>query len=285
MGACAGVTSPSLRVLRLIHFVTFALYALGFGLWLRLLAGGARTKGATLPSVVVGLAVATHALALGSFWVRYGELPLVGPGAAFSSLAFVGGVTLLLLIPARQVARVGVALLPFILICQGTALLLGVKPSGQILAFQGVGFVLHVTFAFLGYQALALSAAAGSLYLIQHREIKAKRMSRFFHFIPPLATLDLLGKVGVGIGFVSISLALTFAWAWTLQNPGVLSLGDPKVIWALLSWGVFGVVLMLRRGSSQREYRSAQASVIGFSVIFGSYLVLRLFVDGTGFLR
>jgi len=268
----------------LIHALTFALYALGFGLWLRLLAAGARRSGSALASATVGLAVGTHAFALVSFWMRHGELPLVGPGAAFSSLAFVGGVTLLLLIPAQQVARVGVALLPFILICQGTALLLGVKPSGQILAFQGVGFVLHVTFAFLGYQALALSAAAGSLYLIQHREIKAKRMSHFFHFIPPLATLDLLGKIGVWIGFVSLSLALGFAWAWTLQNPGVLALSDPKVIWALLSWGVFAVVLLLRRGSAQREYRSALAAVVGFSVIFGSYLVLRLFLDGARFL-
>lgn len=268
----------------MIHVVTFALYALGFALWLRLLASGARSQDTRLASATVGLAVGIHAAALVSFWVRYSELPLVGPGAAFSSLAFVGGVTLILLIPAKQVARVGVALLPFILICQGTALLLGIRPSGQILAFQGVGFVLHVTFAFLGYQALALSAAAGSLYLIQHREIKAKRMSRFFHFIPPLATLDLLGKIGVWIGFVALSLALGFAWGWTLQNPGVLSFSDPKVVWALLSWGVFAVVLLLRRGSSQREYRSAMAAVIGFSVIFGSYLVLRLFVDGARFL-
>jgi ABC-type uncharacterized transport system permease subunit len=100
----------------------------------------------------------------------------------------------------RQVARVGVALLPFIVVCLGVALLVGIRPSEEALAFQGAGFVLHVTFAFLGYQGLALASAAGGLYLVQHHELKAKRMGRFFHFIPPWPPWTSWGRSGSGWG-------------------------------------------------------------------------------------
>ncbi|TVP44315.1 MAG: hypothetical protein EA350_12105 [Gemmatimonadales bacterium] len=268
----------------MIHLLAFFLYLGAFLLWIRFLVSGARGDGPNLASGVVGLAVVAHAVALGSFWAEHGELPLAGPGAALSTLAFVGGLALLALLPVRQVSRVGVALLPFITVCQGIALLVGIQPSDQALAFQGAGFILHVTFAFLGYQGLALASSAGFLYLIQHHELKAKRMGRFFHFIPPLATLDLLGQIGVWVGFVALSLALGFGWAWTVQHPEVIALSDPKVLWAILSWVVFAAVLLLRRGRGRREYRSALASVVGFSLVLGSYLVVRLTSPGSGFL-
>jgi ABC-type uncharacterized transport system permease subunit len=267
-----------------IHFLAFGLYLGALLLWVRFLVSGARGDGPTLASGVVAVGVLVHAVALGSFWARYGELPLAGPGAALSTLAFVGGLALLALLPMRQVARVGVALLPFIVVCLGVALLVGIRPSEEALAFQGAGFVLHVTFAFLGYQGLALASAAGFLYLVQHHELKAKRMGRFFHFIPPLATLDLLGQIGIWVGFVALTLALGFGWAWTVQHPDVVSLGDPKVVWAVLSWAIFAGVLLLRRGKGRREYRSALASVVGFSLVLGSYLVVRLTSPGGGFL-
>lgn len=266
----------------MIHLLAFLLYATGLVLWIRFLVSGARGDGPTAASAVVAGAVVLHAIALGSFWARFDELPLAGPGAALSSLAFVGGLALLALLPLRQVDRVGVALLPFITACLGIALLVGIRPSDQALAFQGAGFILHVTFAFLGYQGLALASSAGVLYLIQHHELKAKRMGRFFHFIPPLATLDLLGQVGVWVGFVALTLALAFGWAWTVQHPGVLTLSDPKVLWAILSWLVFAVVLVVRRGKGRREYRSALASVVGFSVVLGSFLVIRLTAPAAG---
>jgi ABC-type uncharacterized transport system permease subunit len=267
-----------------MHGLAFVLYLGALLLWIRFLLSGGRGDGPTPASVVLGLAVAAHAAALGAFWARHGELPLAGPGAALSTLAFVGGLALLLLIPLKMVSRVGAALLPFITVCLGVALLVGIQPASQAPVFQGPGFVLHVTFAFLGYQGLALASAAGFLYLVQHQQLKSKRMGPFFHFIPPLATLDLLGVIGVWVGFVSLSLSLGFAWSWSVQNPGVVQLGDPKVVWALLSWAVFAAVLLLRRGQGRREHRGALASVVGFSLVLGSYLVLRLTSTGSGFL-
>lgn len=266
----------------MIHFLAFILYLCALALWVRFLIAGSRGGGSTLASATGGLAVFVHAAAVVSYWFQFGELPLVGPGAALSSLAFVGGLALVATIPLREAARVAIALLPFITVCLGVGLVLGITPSPMSLDFQGAGFVLHVVLAFFGYQGLALSGAAGILYLIQHHELKAKRLGRFFRFIPPLATLDRLGRFGVWGGFAALSAALAFGWVWTAANPGALGLGDPKVIWAVLSWGIFAGVILARRGSGRREYRGAMAAVVGFAIVIGSYLMLRITVGGEG---
>lgn len=266
----------------MIHLLALLLYVGARGFWIRFLLDGSRTEGPTLAPVLAGLAVVTHAVALGDYWLQFGELPLVGPGAALSSLAFVGGLGLLATLPLRDASRVGIALLPFIIVCLGVALALGIQPSPLAIDFQGTGFVLHVTLAFFGYQGLALAFAAGILYLVQHHELKAKRLGRVAHFIPPLSTLDMLGRVGLWVGFASLSLALAFGWAWSVQNRGLLPFDDPKILWSVLSWFIFLGIIVARRGRGRREYRGAVASVAGFALVIGSYLVLRLTAGGDG---
>jgi HemX protein len=265
-----------------IHLSAFLLYLGAFALWILLLWRGARGRWGRVASVATGLAVLMHGGALLHFWRTHGELPLVGPGAALSSLAFVGGLALIAVLPLREAARVALALLPFILLLQAVALALGIEPSPLALDFQGAGFVLHVTLAFLGYQGLALAFAAGMLYLVQHHELKEKRFGKVFAFIPPLATLERIGRVGLWIGFVALTLALAVGWAWTVQNRGSLEFSDPKVLWAVLSWFVFLGILGARMGRGSTEYRSALAAVVGFAVVIGTYLALRMTAGGSG---
>src|SRR5690606_29137070 len=136
---------------------------------------------------------------------------------------------------------------------------LGIEPASAPLDFQGVGFVLHVALAILGLQGLAVASAAGLLYLVQHHELKEKRLGRLFVFLPALATLERVGRIGLRAGFVALSLSLVVGWAWTVQNRGSLEFGDPKVVWAVLSWFVFLGIFLARRGKGSSEYRGALA--------------------------
>jgi HemX protein len=265
-----------------IHLSALVFYIAAFGLWVYALIRGPRGQTPVLAAGLTAVAVALHAMALVDFWLTYGELPLVGLGAVFSSLAFVGGLVLLALLPLRDAARIALGFLPFIIVLQGGALILGIGPSPLILDFRGAGFVLHVALAFVGLQGLAVAFAAGLLYLMQHHELKMKRLGRLFVFIPPLATLEKVGRVGLLVGFVSLTLALLVGWAWTVQNRGSLEFGDPKVLWAMLSWLVFVGIFAARRGKGRSEYRSALAAVIGFGIVIGAYLALRVTAGGTG---
>jgi ABC-type uncharacterized transport system permease subunit len=265
-----------------IHLLPFLLYLFAFGLWVRCLLAGLRGRAVRAATIVTTLAVASHAFALVAFWMRYDELPLVGPGAALSSLALVGGLGVVIIQGVREASRLALALLPFILVVQGVAIVVGIRPSPMALDFQGTGFILHVTLAFLGYQGLAVAFAAGILYLIQHHELKEKRLGRFFEFIPPLAILDRLGRVGLWAGFLCLTLALAFGWWWTVENRGSLQMSDPKVLWAILSWLVFVGILLVRVAPGRNDYRGAVAAVVGFCLVVGSYVVFRLTLGGSG---
>lgn len=266
----------------MIHLSAFVFYLGALVPWIYLLVRGAQGHTILLASGLTGVAVALHAMALVDFWLTFGELPLGGLAPALSSLAFVGGLALVAMLLMREVARLALGLLPFVLVLQGAALALGIEPTPGDLDFQGAGFVLHVALAFLGLQGLAVSSAAGVLYVVQHHELKVKRLGRLFQFIPPLATLERVGRIGLSVGFVSLSLALVLGWAWTVQNRGSLEIEDPKVLWAVMSWMVFLGIFAARRGKGRSEYRSALAAVIGFGIVIGTYLALRITAGGSG---
>ena len=268
----------------MIHLSAFLFYIGAFVLWVILLVRGSRGAAALVASALTGAAVALHGLALVDYWRTYQELPLEGMGAALSSLAFVGGLALVAVLPLKDVGRVAIVLLPVVLVLQGAAVGFGVQPAAVPSGtdFQGAGFVVHVALAFLGIQGLALAFAAGVLYLVQHHELKEKRLGRLFVFIPALATLERVGRIGLWVGFVSLSLALVVGWAWTVQNRGSLEFSDPKVIWAVLSWIVFVGIFGARWTRGGTEYRGALAQVVGFGVVIGTYVALRITIGGAG---
>lgn len=264
----------------MIHGAALILYLTAFFLWVRFLWMGSR--GRPVGAMMVALAgVAVHGAALTIFSVRHGELPLVGAGPAFSSMAFVGGLLLAVVLPLRDLARVGIVILPVIVLLQGAGVAAGVRPVPATPRFEGAGFILHVLLAFVGYQGLVLAFAAGLLYLIQFHVLKKKRLGRAFHFIPSLEVLDRLGRVAVWLGFGALTLSLATGWAWTMAFRGSLEMDDPKVIWAVVSWGVLAVVLLARRAGVRPGHRGALAAVVGFVAVACLYVVLRV-TTGTG---
>ncbi len=268
----------------MISFVALLLYIGSLVLWFRALYGGPEEGSSKQAAWFTATAVAVHAVALGLFISEYGELPLVGLGPALSSLALIMGLLLVSTLALGEVARVGIAFLPVIVVVQGAALALGIEPSGAAPDFQGFWFAAHVTLAFAAYGGAALAFAAGLLYLIQFRTLKDKRLGPAFRFIPPLPTLGRVIVISLVAGFSNLTVALVVGLAWTVRFRGVVPIDDPKVIWAAFTWVVMGVSIVVTATGPRRGWRGAIAAVVGFGIIVGSYLALRLSVGGGGLL-
>jgi HemX protein len=222
--------------------------------------------------------MALHGIGLIAFTAIYAELPLVGLAPSLCTLAFLIALFLFTTTLASDSRPVGLVLMPLVAVLLAVALVLGIAPAGQPLAFRGVWFSLHVILAFIGYAGLALAFAAGMLYLLQFRELKDKRLGRVFRFFPALPVLDGLGRRGIAIGFPALTLALLLGWAWTVRFQRTFAIMNPQVIWGMLTWLVFAVVLLVRRQRRPGvERRAATATVIGFAVVVASYLALRVF--------
>jgi HemX protein len=226
-------------------------------------------------------AVVLHGAGLVAFTARYAELPLVGLAPSLATLAFLIAVFLFAATIAAESRPVGLVLVPLVALLLAVALVLGVAPTGQPMAFRGLWFSLHVLLAFVGYAGLTLAFAAGLLYLLQFRELKGKRLGRVFRFFPSLPVLDTMGRRGLAVGFPALTLALLLAWAWTVRFHRTLAVTDPQVIWGILTWMAFAVVFALRAVQGPAtERRAAAASVAGFVVVVVAYLVLRVFMAG-----
>jgi HemX protein len=269
----------------ILFALALVLYLGASGAFAASFAGGRGLAPRTGSAMTAG-AVILHGFGLIAFTATYGELPLVGLAPSVGTLAFLIALFLVTTRLTTDSRSLGIVLVPLIAVLLAIALVLGIAPEGQPMAFRGVWFSLHVLLAFVGYAGLAVSFAAGLLYLLQFRELKTKHLGRVFRFFPALPTLDRLGGLGVAVGFPALTLALLLGWAWTVRFQQTFAAGNPQVIWGVLTWFALGAVLALRsvRGPNT-ERRAAVATVAGFVVVVVSYLVLRvLLADGRVFL-
>jgi len=258
-----------------IQLIAVVFYVAALLLWLRAFLTGTRGRAVRVPGAVAAVGVAVHFLSLAFYTYRWGELPLVGLAPSLSTLSFLIGLALVATLFLGEASRVGVLLLPLMVLLQGVATMLGVRPAAADLDFRGAWFAFHVMLGLAGVGGMALAGASGALYLVQFRELKSKRLGKLFQFLPPLATLDRLGRIGVVFAFTTLTLAILLGWAWTLDSRQTLAGGSPQTIWAVFMWAVILAVLVVRARSASAERRSAVASLVGFGLIAASYLVLR----------
>ncbi|MEE2669442.1 MAG: cytochrome c biogenesis protein CcsA [Gemmatimonadota bacterium] len=263
------------------HVVALLLYIGSLILWFRSLFTGGR--GTAIAFGLASAGVLVHIVALARFTADYRQLPFEGLGPSLSTLALIIGVGLIATIGLGEGRRVGIVLVPVVIVLEAVAVSLGLRPSSQALDFQGAWFGLHVALAFVGLGGFAVAFASGILYLVQLHELNLKRMGRLFRFTPPLTTLDRLVRVALVTGFTTFTLALSLGWLWTISFRQSFDQSNPKVLWSLMIWAIFVVALVVRVGGGLKERRSAVASAIGFPVIVIVYLGLRMVSSAHGF--
>lgn len=231
---------------------------------------------------VTAAGAAVHVAALAAYGVQWQQLPLAGIGPVLSSLGLLIAIGSVAIAKTGRAGPTGLVLVPCAALLTGAALAFGVKPLAQAADFAGVWFALHVVLAAIGYVGLTIAFAAGSMYLLQFRELKNKHFGAVFRFFPPLDTLDRLGGRALTAGFVALTLALLVGWGWTARSAHSMGPGNPQVIWGVVTWLVFAAALLSRTRGSHRGYRGALSSVLGFVVVVIAFLVLRLQLGGGG---
>ncbi len=238
-------------------------------------AGRTSLLRAGIPIVAIGAVL--HAAGLIAYTHAFGEMPLVGLAPSLSTISFIITVFVLLSAVAQDARSIALLVLPVVAVLLTIAFLLAVVPTGQPMAFRGPWFALHVLFAFAAYGGLTVSAAAGVLYLLQFRELKGKHLGRVFRFLPPLPTLDRIGRAGLLVGFPSLTVAVIVGWGWTVLFGQTAPSEGAQVIWAVVTWSVFALMVAARAMSpSGRERRAALVSVMGFVIVVVAYIVLRM---------
>jgi len=141
-------------------------------------------------------------------------------------------------------------------------------------------FPVHITFAFLGNAAFALSFGAGLMYLIQDRMLKSKRFTGIYRLLPSLDMLDKINYTCLSFGFPLMTLGIISGAFWGNSVWGSYWSWNPKETWALITWLVYAVLLHGRMSAGWRGKKAAIFAIIGFMLLLFSFLGVSLLLHG-----
>src|SRR2546430_17395899 len=254
-----------------LHLAALGLYGLSAALALAPFAG-LRAVSRRWTLGVAGLGAGIHAIGVA-------QLSLVGTGPALSVLAWC---LILLQIGSELLLRAAAVALftaPLAGGLVGLALLLGLAPGAQPSAGRNMWFILHVTLSVLGLALLALAFISAALYLLQFRELKAKRFGQVFRLFPPLERLDRLNHVALMIAFPTVTLGVLLGYGVRYAGGGPVDAA--QVVWGTLTWMVLGWAVSVRVVRDWAGRRAAFASIAGFAAVLLVYLALKLAEPGT----
>ncbi len=130
--------------------------------------------------------------------------------------------------------------------------------------------VVHVALVLVGLAALVVNFGGALMYLLQERQLKAKRTGTVLYRLPPLETLDRLtvGTLTVAFPFLTAGLLLGVlsagrAWASVLAF-------DPLALFSIVMWVIYTGTLLGRVLGRWRGRRAAYYSIAGFCVMLAT---------------
>lgn len=257
-----------------LHLVALVLYALATAFALAPFMGFRPAHRAlTIALPCAGAAVQVVAVS---------QLTLIGLGPALSMLALC--LVLLQLASERLLRGSAVSFFtgPLATGLVGLAIVSGLTPGTETAASRNAWFVLHVALSVLGLALMALAFIAAALYLLQFRELKARRFGQVFQLFPPLERLDQLNRFALVAGFPALTLGVLLALGYSARFSGGLHAAQAQVVWGIFTWVVLGWAVWVRVVRHWAGRRAAVASIAGFSAVLLVYVALKLAQPGAG---
>lgn len=145
---------------------------------------------------------------------------------------------------------------------------LGLKP--YTFPSEGVRnswLVAHIAALLAAYAALGFSLLASVLYLVQERRLKTKFIRTedahwaALEWLPPLDTLERIAHAMLLFGFPCMTVGLILGAVLVQETSlGAAYFLDPKVVASYAMWGVYILLLFLRRTAGLRGRRAAYLS-------------------------
>ncbi|PYV15317.1 MAG: c-type cytochrome biogenesis protein CcsB [Acidobacteria bacterium] len=242
---------------------TVALYALGL---LQSLFGFYRKRQVfvNVALALVGLGFATHTAFLVELGLERRHFPITSLSESLCFLAWSITLTFIIAYFRYRINVLGAFVLPFVSSLMVFSQLLWEENQSIPPLLRSRWLYLHTTVAFLAYAAFFLTFVSGVLYLIQEKELKAKRF-RFFYFrLPALEVCDELLRRSLFAGFTLMSLTIVTGALWAQQAWGRFWSWDPKETASLITWAIYLVLVNYRLSAGWRGRRAAYISIVGF---------------------
>jgi ABC-type transport system involved in cytochrome c biogenesis permease subunit len=239
---------------------------------------------AATAALLVGALVHTFVIGMQTMEVRH--VPFANPSRAVSTFVWLLTLSYLYLELTTDERAMGVFILPVVVCLQIIpAVFPGMEYADPVL--DSPWFGLHVASLLFAYASFALAGVLGITYMLQFKEIKKKHLGYFYTRLPSLQVLDVMNSRAVAIGWLFLTLGVIVGAVWTMQarplapadpNLRAMSLDDPKIFVAMLTWAIYSFSVVARRTLGWTGRRAAWLSALGFAFAMLNFLPIKYFV-------
>jgi ABC-type uncharacterized transport system permease subunit len=228
---------------------------------------------------LIALGVVAHLVGLAAAAFELGQLPFIGLGPALSVAGLLLAMSLLAAEVLADETTLTLVAAPLAALCTAAANLIGITPVAGPEGLAGAWLLAHIALSFGGIAAYGTAAAAGAMYLAEHRELKSRRFGSVFRLFPPLQTLDRVNHLAVLAGWLGLTLGVALA---TLYSVTYRQLNVGQVVWGATAWLAISAIAIGRLTGGLGARRAALVSSISFVGVVALYLAARLVVAEPG---
>lgn len=236
-----------------------------------------------LATGLLGGGLLAHTFLIGMQTVQAGHAPLVGTTAAVSAFVWLLGLSYLYLELTSDERSLGV-FVAVLLVVLGVIPALDATVSERPPVLRSPLFTVHVLSMLFAYASFALASVIGVTYVLLFNEIKAKHLGFFYARLPPLRVLDVMNGRAVTVGWVFLTAGVAIGGFWATQVQGspdpraqAMSVMDPKILVAILSWMLYSFALVARRTLGWNGRRAAWLSAVGFVIVLLNFVPVGYF--------
>jgi len=265
-------------MIHVAHFIAISCYAAAAALAAAPLARPMRAPvSGVLGVLAAGVIAHGAAIVLLSRAAGAGALSGLGPSLSFAG--FTVALALLLVEAAAREVSLTLLAAPLAAVAATAGNIAGMQPVMDPGGARAVWLFLHIVLAFVGLAAYATAAAAGTMYLVAHRDLKSRRFGAVFRSFPPLSTLDRVNHVAAMGGFLVLTLGIGLAAAYSIAYRSVVM---TQLVWGFAAWLGIAVLALGRLAGRLPPKRAAELSSVTFGLVLVLYVVFRLTAENRG---
>ena len=239
-----------------------------------------------IATTLLVFAALSHTFVIGMQTMEVGHVPYANPSRMVSTFVWLLALSYLYLEITTDERAMGVFIMPILIGLQTIPVVSpGVERMDPVL--DSPWFWVHVSSLLFAYASFALAGVLGLTYMVQFKEIKKKHLGYFYTRLPSLQTLDVMNWRAIAVGWLFLTLGVAVGALWTAQarliapeNPNLqaMSLDDPKVLVAIIAWGVYSFAMFARQTLGWTGRRTAWLSALGFAIVLLNFLPINYFI-------
>lgn len=229
---------------------------------------------------LLGIGLAFHTLALIARTWAAGYLPVATMGQTLLVSAWALVAAFLILYWLFPIKVLGALSAPLAALMVSGTIILPQEHGVVSPLLQSLWLTVHIILALLGNAALTLACLGGIFYLVQERQLKAKRFGFFYRRLPSLEQLDALNYWCLTIGFPLLTAGIISGSLYAQHIMGSFWRWDPKEILTVLAWLIYAVLLHERLAAGWRGRKAAIMAICGFLVLVIAFVGSNLWLTG-----